>query len=140
MAQGQAFTTEQREEIMQTLLPHLAMGFSRNKACAFIGLNPTTLSKWVQDDEALSMKLTSAENTNSVLALANIYQALQNENKLLGEGKEVRADNSWKLISKLEDKYKDKLDVTSDDKALPTPILTLTDVHTNNSDEEGSGV
>ena len=118
MAQGIGFTPEQREEIMQTLLPHLEMGFSRNKACAFIGLNPTTLSKWVQDDEALSMKLTSAENKMSILALANVYQAMQNENTALGEGKEVRADNSWKILNVKEDGYKPKQDITSDDKAI----------------------
>lgn len=140
MAQGVPFTKEQREEIVETIIPHLQMGFSRNKACAFIGLEPTTLSKWVQADEALSMKLTSAENTMNILALANIYQALQNEKAVLGEGKEVRAENSWKLVSKLEDKYKDKLDVTSDDKPLPTPILTIAtnEVYSNDSDEEDS--
>ena len=101
------------------------MGFSRNKACAFIGLNATTLSKWVKADESLSMKLTSWENTNTALALANVYQALQNENELLGEGKEVRADNSWKLLNVKEDGYKPKQDITSNDKVLPTPILTV---------------
>lgn len=140
MAQGKPFTPEQRADIIETLLPHLSMGFSRNKACAFIGLDPTTLSKWAIADEALSMKLISAENSMNALALANMYQALQNENTILGEGKEVRADNSKWFLNVKEDGYKPKQDITSDDKALPTPILTLTDVHTNNSDEESSGV
>lgn len=111
MAQGKAFTPEQRETIIQSLQPYLEMGFSRNKACAHIGLPPNTLSNWVKNDESLGMKLTSWENVNSALALANIHQALQNENELLSKGNEVRADNSWKLVSKLEDKYKDKQEV-----------------------------
>ena len=139
MSQGVPFTDEQRESIIETVLPHLAMGFSRNKACAFVGLDPTTLSKWVKGDEALSMKLTSAENTLNVLALANMYQALQNENTILGEGKEVRADNSKWFLSTKEDSYKPKQDITTDDKAFPTPILTVTkDVHINDSDAEDS--
>jgi transposase-like protein len=51
MAQGKPFTPEERKIIIESLRPYLEMGFSRNKACKFIGLDPTTLSKWVQDDE-----------------------------------------------------------------------------------------
>lgn len=116
MAQGKAFTPQQRAGIIESLKPYLEMGFSRNKACKFIALDPTTLSKWVQDDEALSIKLVSWENVNSALALANIYQALKNESVLVVEKGDVRVDNSWKLVSKLEDGYKDKLDLTSNDK------------------------
>ncbi len=118
MAQGKPFTPKQRQTIVESLQPYLQMGFSRNKSCRFIGLDPTTLSKWVQEDEARSMKLVSWENTNTALALSNIHQALQNESLLLTEGKEVKADNSWKLVSKLEDGYKDKVDVTSNGDAI----------------------
>lgn len=118
MSQGKPFTTEQRAEIIESLRPFLEMGFSRNKSCSFIALHPTTLSKWVQEDEALSMKLVSWENHNSALALANIHQALKNESILTTEKGDVRVENSWKLVSKLEDGYKDKLDVTSNDKEL----------------------
>ena len=118
MAQGKPFTKEQRNTIVETLIPHLEMGFSRNKACAFIGLHPTTLSKWVQEDEALSMKLTSHENAMNVVALSNVYQALQNESKVLGEGNEVRAENTWKFLNVKEESFKPKQDVTSDGEAL----------------------
>ena len=121
MSQGIPFTQEQRESIVESIRPHLEMGFSRNKACAFIGLDPTTLSKWAIADESLSMKLTGWESTNSSLALANIYQAIVNEGLKADEG-DTRMENSWKLVSKIEEGYKDKLDVTSDDKVLPTPI------------------
>lgn len=100
------------------------MGFSRNKACRFIGLPPQTLSNWVVEDESLGMKLTSWENVNTALALAVIHQTIQNEKLKADEG-DTRAENSWKLISKLEEGYKDKLDVTSNDKDLPTPIIPL---------------
>jgi hypothetical protein len=140
MSQGKPFTPEQRAIIIESLRPYLEMGFSRNKSCRFIGLDPTTLSKWVQDDEALSMKLVSWENVNSALALANIHQALQNEAVLTAEKGDVRVDNSWKLISKLEDGYKDKLDVTSNDKELPAPIISLHGrILRNNSTPQDSG-
>jgi transposase-like protein len=124
MSQGKAFTPEERETIIQSLRPYLEMGFSRNKACRFIGLPPQTLSNWVVEDESLGMKLTSWENVNTALALAVIHQTIQNEKLKADEG-DTRAENSWKLISKLEEGYKDKLDVTSNDKDLPTPIIPL---------------
>ena len=137
MSQGKAFTPEQRENIIQSLQPYLEMGFSRNKACSFVGLKPNTLSNWVKEDEALGMKLVSWENDNTALALANIHQAIQNEKILAEEKGDVRVDSSWKLISKIEDGYKDKIDITSNDKELPSPIIKLTrnDVSGDNSTE-----
>lgn len=144
MAQGKQFTPEQREEIIKSLQPYLEMGFSRNKACAFIGLPPQTVSNWVQDDEALGMRLTSFENVNNALALANIHQALKNEGAILGEGKDVRAENSWKLVSKLEDGYKDKLDLTTNDKDISTvqqsaANTAINEYLGNNTERESNG-
>lgn len=116
--QGKAFTSEERQTIIESLKPYLEMGFSRNKACKFVGLDPTTLSKWVQKDESLSIKLVSWENVNSALALANIHQALKNESILATEKGDVRMENSWKVLSKLEEGYKDKLDVTTNDESI----------------------
>lgn len=118
MSQGKAFTEKERQTIIESLRPYLEMGFSRNKSCRFIGLDPTTLSKWVQQDESLSMKLVSWENVNTALALANIHQALKNESILASEKGDIRMENSWKLISKLEEGYKDKLDVTTNDESI----------------------
>ena len=137
MAQGKPFTLEERKTIIESLRPYLEMGFSRNKACKFIGLDPTTLSKWVQDDEVLSMKLVSWENVNTALALANIHQALKNESVLATDKGEIRVENSWKLVSKLEDGYKDKLDVTSNDKEMSVTGFVFKrneDNTTNNTD------
>lgn len=132
MAQGKAFTPEQRENIIQSLQRYLEMGFSRNKACAFIGLAPGTLSNWVKDDESLGMKLASWENTNSALALSNIYSALQKESE---EGK---ADISKWYLERREEGYKPKQDITSDDKALPAPIISLDAILGNNSASQDS--
>lgn len=100
------------------------MGFSRNKSCAFIGLAPGTLSNWVKEDASLGMRLVGWENVNTALALANIRKAIENEGEKADQG-DTRMENSWKLVSKLEEGYKDKLDVTSNDKDLPAPIITL---------------
>lgn len=137
MSQGKAFTPEQKASVIESLRPFLEMGFSRNKSCRLIGFDPTTLCKWVQDDEALSMKLTGWETANSALALANIRKALENEGEKAEQG-DTKMDNSWKLVSKLEDGYKDKLDLTTNDKELPAPIINLNEILRNNSTEEAS--
>ena len=100
MAQGKAFTPKQREEIIQSLREYLEMGFSRNKACAFIGLPPGTLSNWVGDDEALGMKLTGYENAMNKLAMANLRDAMMKE----GEMDDYRKDTSkWWAERKMKD-------------------------------------
>lgn len=135
--QGKPYTKEERDAIIESLKPFLEMGFSRRKACAFIGFDDTTLSKWVQDDKGVSTKLTGWENVNTAMALANIRKAIENEGAKAEEG-DTRMENSWKLVSKLEDGYKDKLDVTSNDKELPAPIISLNALRGNNLPQENS--
>lgn len=92
MAQGKAFTKEQRERIIESLKYYLELGYSRAKACKFIGFDETTLSKWVVNDESLSMKLTSWENAINVRARANIRDNIErgdvNDSKWWSERKE----------------------------------------------------
>jgi transposase-like protein len=79
MAQGKAYTPEQKEQAIQSLEEYLKMGFSRNKACNLIGLPPATLSNWVSEDETLGMRLEGWENYMTALAVANIQQAIIKE-------------------------------------------------------------
>lgn len=115
--QGEAYTPEERIRIVNSLQPFLEMGYSRRKSCDFVGFNHATLSLWLKDDAGLLTQVMAWENTNNALALANIHQALKNEGKKAEEG-DTRMENSWKLVSKLEDGYKDKLDVTSNDESV----------------------
>lgn len=135
--QGKPYTPEEKAAIIESLKPFLEMGFSRKKACQFVGFDDTTLSKWAKEDKGVSTKLTGWENVNSALALANIHQALQNESKKAGEG-DTKMENSWKLVSKLEDGYKDKLDVTSNNETV-APVLVefiTADDTKNNTDTD----
>lgn len=91
MAQGKAFSEEDKAMIIQSLKPYLEMGLSRNRACSLIGLPPQTLSNWVKEQEALGIKLTGWENAMNVLATANIKSALE---------KEAESDDTRKETSK----------------------------------------
>lgn len=108
MAQGKAFTDEQRAMIIQSLIPYLEMGFSRNKACALVGLPPQTLSNWVVNDEALGIKLQSAENTLNALAISNIASAMQVEAETEDPKKET---SKWWLERKLKEDFSTKTEV-----------------------------
>jgi hypothetical protein len=134
MAQGKAFTPEQREEIIQSLKPYLEMGFSRNRACEFIGLAPGTLSNWVKDDEALGIKLASFERTLAALALANVHKALQIEAEL----EDAKKENSWRYLERREDGFKPKQDITSDNEAITNVNINVVTQPTSESitDEE----
>jgi len=108
MSQGKAFTTEERESIIESLQPFLSVGMSRNKACGAIGLDPTTLSKWVQDSETLSMKLKGWENSLNKLALQNIADALAKE----GETDDARKETSkWFLERRMRNEFATKTEV-----------------------------
>lgn len=122
MAQGKAFTKEQKTMIIQSLQPYLEMGFSRNKACELIGLPPQTLSNWSIEDEALGIKLQGWENTLNALAISNIASALQVE----AESEDARKDTSkWWLERKMKTEFSPKVEqeVTNPDGNLKTIII-----------------
>lgn len=107
MAQGKEFTKEQREVIIESLKPYLEMGFSRNKSCNFIGLEPSTLSRWATEDESLAMKLTSWENAVNKLAISNIVDAI----KMEGELEETRKETTkWWLERKMKQDFSTKVE------------------------------
>lgn len=123
MAQGKAYTPEQRESILESLRPYLEMGFSRSKSCKLIGLNETTLSKWVQADEALSMKLEGWENVLNAVAISNIADAIRREGELEDD---LRKDNTkWWLERKMKQDFSTRTEATgADGEALAAqPIL-----------------
>ena len=124
MAQGKAFTPEQREMIIQSLKDYLEVGFSRNKACSFVGLPPQTLSNWVKEDEALGIKLQGWENAMNKLAMANLRDAMLKEAEMDDNRKET---SKWWAERKMKDDgFSTRSEHTgADGKDLPTPIIKL---------------
>lgn len=117
MSQGKAYTPEQRNSIIESVKPFLEMGLSRNKACDAIGLDPTTLSKWVVADEALSMKLKGWENTMNLLAISNVNSALQKEAEMDDARKET---SKWYLERRMKNEFSPRVEQTGAD---GTPIV-----------------
>ena len=121
MAQGREWTTEEKETIVQSLKPYLEMGYSRNKACNFIGLPPQTLSNWIVNDDALGIKIQSWENTVNTMVMQNIVQAIKKESEL---DDDIRKENSWKWAERrMKDDFSLKTEQDLNIKELPKPIM-----------------
>ena len=136
MAQGKAFTEEQRASIIESLRTYLELGFSRNKACKMVGLDPTTLSKWVQADEALSIKLQGWENAINAQVMANLADAIRKE----GETEDVRKETSkWWAERRMKEDFSTRQENTgADGKDLPQPIISLDALRGNNGATQNS--
>lgn len=93
MAQGKKFTEEQKTQAIESLRHYLEFGFSRNKACEMVGLNPSTLCRWIEADETLGMKVRSWENAINMVVMQNLKQAIEKESEL---NDDLRKENSWK--------------------------------------------
>lgn len=122
MAQGKAFTPEQKQMIIESLQEYLELGFSRSRACKMVGFDETTLSKWLSIDEALSMKVQGWENAMNKLALSNIRDAMMKE----GELEETRKETSkWWAERKMKEELSTKVDtdITSQGQSLGVVIL-----------------
>jgi len=136
MAQGKAYTQEQRKEILESLRPHLELGFSRSKACKLIGLDETTLCKWLKKDEALSMKVTSWENTLNTLAMANLADALKAESE--DDSDKRKETTRWWAERRMKQDFSTRTEQTGADgkDLLPQPILG--NVQNNNINKKDS--
>ena len=135
MSQGRAYTPEEKESIIKSLQPYLEMGFSRNKACEFIGLTPQTLSVWVQDDEALLMKLTGWENVVNTTVMANLIDAINKE----AETEDTRKETSkWWAERRMKADFSPKVEqeLTNPDGNLKTLVIIKDNGITNQTPSE----
>lgn len=123
MAQGKPFTEKQREQAVESIRPHLELGFSRNEACRMVGLDPTTLCKWAKKDETLSMKLASWENAVTTVAIANIRDAVLREAEMNDDAK--KETSKWWLERRAKKDFSTRQETTGPDGValIPTPIM-----------------
>ena len=136
--QGKGFTKEQKESIIQSLQPYLEMGFSRNKACEFIGLTPQTLSNWVQADESLLMKLTAWENVVNTTVMANLIDAINKESETDDAKKET---SKWWAERRMKKEFSPRTELTGEEgETLTVPVLVeiINEKPTENTNTEGT--
>jgi hypothetical protein len=131
MAQGKAFTEEQKNTIIQSLQDYLELGFSRNRACKMVGLSPVTLHNWIQADESLGIKIEGWQNAVNKVVIANLRDAILKESEMDDARKEttkwwaerrMRQDFATKVEN--ENNNNTKLEITFDNAFNETPQQT----------------
>ena len=120
MAQGKAWTSEQKDVIIQSLREYLELGFSRNKSCEMVGLAPQTLSNWIQKDEALGIKIQGWENAVNKLVMQNLLSAIQKESEMDDARKET---TKWWAERKMKHDFSTKIESDVTTKGEPISLL-----------------
>jgi len=136
MAKGKEWTEEEIKNIIQGMKPYLELGFSRNKACSFIGVAPSTISNFVKQDDSLGILLTSWENVVSAIAISNVKQAIVKESEL---DDDLKKENSWRWLERRVKDFspKQELDHTTDGEkitGIEVTIITNETATQSNSD------
>ena len=121
MSQGKQFTPEQKDSIIESLRDSLELGFSRAKSCKMVGLDDTTLSKWVKADESLSMKLQNWENAINRIVMSNLQQQIASETD---ENDKKKETTKWWAERKMKQDFSLRQELTGDEgkDLLPTSI------------------
>jgi hypothetical protein len=75
MAQGIAWN---KKTVFEALEPKLKLGYSLTKACNICVIPISTVSTWLEKDEALRLKVNSWQNEISDMARINWSEAIKN--------------------------------------------------------------
>jgi transposase-like protein len=74
--QGKAYTTEEREQIVQSLKKYFLLGYSITKACEYAGFNHQTVYNWVNEDSILYSKIRAWQGEVNAKAREVIAKAI----------------------------------------------------------------
>lgn len=97
MAQGKAYTDEQRETIIRSVQMYIKLGYSDAKACILAKVPVTTFNTWVLNDESLRIENESLRNLVSAKARTNIIRAINDQKDL--------SLSKWWLETKDKDEF-----------------------------------
>ena len=133
MAQGKEFTEEQRQIILESIQPYLELGYSLNKACILAEVEPSTVYKWLEKDEALSKKVASWRNMVSAVAVKNIVDTIKG-NEEAGIKPDIE-NSKWWLSKKEKETFGNNIDVTSNGEAFKTNEIVFVDFSEEKKEE-----
>jgi len=137
MARPSIFT----EELANKICERLSNGESLLKICEDDEMpDRTTVHRWLleKDKKEFYNKYEEAINIRT----ENMFDELNNiadisDKQESAQRSRLRVDTrKWYLSKVMPKKYGDKLDLTTDGEKLPTPIIPLTNVQRNDSNEE----
>lgn len=114
MAQGVAYTDEQKEQIInEALKPYLLLGYSVNRACICASIPASTVQTWIDNDEALRYKIQSWQEYPKQKAREFLLTVLNDkENKYTQKTKTAIAKY---VLDRTDKDYKPKNEFTGED-------------------------
>jgi transposase len=117
MSQGKQWN---QDEVISILEPYFKLGCNVAKACAYAGISRTTVQTWIENDEALRLKVNAWQNEMST-------QARKNFKKLLDEAN-PQSTLEW-LKRKEKDEFSERTEQTG---ANGEPIVVKTVAYGDN--------
>lgn len=132
------------QELADRVCQRIAEGYSMRTVCKPDDMPAmSTLFKWIREKPEFSQQYTKAteerteamaedmldiadDGSNDLMTIQKGKEEYTVENKEVTNRSRLRVDTRKWLMSKMKPKkYGDKLDVTSDGKVLPTPIISV---------------
>lgn len=131
------------QELADRICDLLSDGLSLRKICLMDEMpDKSTVFRWLRTEQGFSDQYARAkqEGTDAwAEELHDIVDDVSEDKEAINKAR-LRVDTRKWLMSKMKPKkYGEKLDVTSDGKALPAPITTFNGIPGNNSNQEDRG-
>jgi len=117
------------QEIADKICEQLAIGYSIRTVCKGEDMpSVETFFRWLRSNESFREQYARAKQESAdamAEEILDISDDVEHDKEAINKAR-LRVDTRKFLMAKMKPKkYGDKLDVTSDGKALPTPIIPL---------------
>lgn len=134
MARPTKFTKKLADQICA----RIAEGESVRSICRDAAMpNASTVHAWVLDDEAFSKQYARAKEIGVEIEADEIEEIARTEQDVQ-RAKLIIDVKKWNMSKKFPKKFGDKLDVTTDGKELPQPIISLDALRRNKRSQADS--
>lgn len=118
--------TKMTEATLGKLEQAFAYDSTIEEACFYADINPDTYYAYVKAHPEFSERVKALRNRPVLDARQKVVSSIKADVKVA----------QWYLERKAKKEYGANVDITSDGKALPTPIMVLDDVLTDNSNDQ----
>lgn len=130
--------TDYTPELADRICELLMSGLSTTKICEKDEMpHRSTLNEWLSKHSEFADKYVRAckiRREDRFEKLEDIVDTIEDVQKARLKVDVIK----WQLSKEEPKKYWDKLDMTSDWKAIPTPIISVNEIRSHNSDQKSS--
>jgi hypothetical protein len=125
---GEGRPTIYKKELVEKILNRIASGESvRSIASTSDMPNASTIHAWVLENDEFSKKYAVAKQIGAEIDAEKIEEIARNENIDVNRAKLIIDTMKWNLAKKLPGRFGDKMDVTSDGRAIKGNSIIVAD-------------